>query len=93
MRVLDGRSRSFVVFYTFPCVSSVCAGKVNRGEVTADKETHFSFAGVKPREYRLFCMAWCRCDRISHIDPVSLRKYKTDSAEVRVDQDDIGVCD
>jgi Polysaccharide lyase family 4, domain II len=57
-------------------------------KVTTDKQKNFSFAGVKPGEYRLF--AWPGVDTIEYRNPLVLKKYNNDSTEVRVDQDDIG---
>lgn len=57
-------------------------------KVTTDKQRNFSFAGVKPGEYRLF--AWPGVDTIEYRNPLILRKYNNDSTEVRVDQGRIG---
>jgi hypothetical protein len=57
-------------------------------KVTTDKHRNFSFAGVKPGEYRLF--AWPGVDTIEYRNPLILRKYNNDSTEVRVDQGRIG---
>jgi hypothetical protein len=57
-------------------------------KVTTDKQRNFSFAGVKPGEYRLF--AWPGANTIEYRNPLVLRKYNNDSTEVWVDQDGIG---
>jgi len=54
-------------------------------KVTTDKQRNFSFAVVKPGEYRLF--AWPGVNTIEYRNPLVLRKYST---QVWVDQDDIG---
>jgi hypothetical protein len=71
--------------------AEVIAQSEDSGEiykVTTDKQKNFSFAGVKPGEYRLF--AWPGVDTIEYRNPLVLKKYNNDSTEVRVDQDDIG---
>jgi len=57
-------------------------------KVITDKQRNFSFAGVKPGEYRLF--AWPGANTIEYRDPLILRKYNNHSTEVWVDQDGIG---
>jgi hypothetical protein len=54
-------------------------------KVTTDGQRRFSFPGVKPGTYRMF--AWPGVDAIEYRNPVALRKYKDDSAEVSVEQD------
>jgi len=71
--------------------AQVIARSEDSGEiykVTTDKQRNFSFAGVKPGEYRLF--AWPGVDTIEYRNPLVLGKYNNDSTEVRVDQDEIG---
>ena len=57
-------------------------------KVTTDKRRNFSFAGVKPGEYRLF--AWPGVNTIEYRNPLVLRKYNNDSTVIWVDQNGIG---
>ena len=71
--------------------AEVIAQSEDSGEiykVTTDKQRNFSFAGIKPGEYRLF--AWPGVGTIEYRNPLVLKKYNDDSAEVRVDQREIG---
>jgi hypothetical protein len=70
--------------------AEVIAQSEDSGQIyktTTDKQRNFSFAGVKPGEYRLF--AWPGANTIEYRNPLVLRKYKDDSTEVWVDQDGI----
>jgi hypothetical protein len=71
--------------------AEVIAQSEDSGEiykVTTDKQRSFSFAGVKPGEYRLF--AWPGVNMVEYRNPLVLRKYNEDSAEIVADQNSIG---
>ena len=57
-------------------------------KVKTDKERKFSFAGLKPGDYRFF--AWPGSDTVEYRNPLVLQKYYNDCTEISVGQDSIG---